>query len=78
MKGGALQHQRSLLRPSECRRIHSDQRQRTRCHIPREKRTTCAGVFSWSEGSGRQQGEGADKDDVRGCTSNAARTQETG
>lgn len=31
MKGGALQHQRSPLRPSECRRIHSDQRQRTRC-----------------------------------------------
>lgn len=28
MKGGALQRQRRPLRPSKCRRMHSDQRQR--------------------------------------------------
>lgn len=63
MKGGALQRQRRPLRPSECRRIHSDQRQRLRRQTGEVREAT-------RRGSG--------KDDVRGRTSDAARTQETG
>lgn len=77
MKGGALQRQCRLARPSERRRIRSAQRERA-ARFSRKKRTTCAGAHHQARDERGQRGEEAGENDVRGSTINAARTQETG